>query len=58
MTQLRLKNCRLGLLINFGVVRLKDGIVRIANGMPDPAPDISKGFSLAVLIFAFFAFFA
>ncbi len=35
LTQLRLSDRRLGLLINFGEVRLKDGIQRIANGMPD-----------------------
>ena len=35
LTQLRLSERRLGLLINFGEVRLKDGIERIANGMPD-----------------------
>ena len=34
LTQLRLSERRLGLLINFGEFRLKDGIERIANGMP------------------------
>ena len=34
LTQLRLSDGRLGLLINFGEARLKDGIERIANGMP------------------------
>jgi len=33
LTQLRLSERRLGLLINFGEARLKDGIERIANGM-------------------------
>ncbi len=33
-TYARLANVRLGLLINFGGVRLKDGFVRVANGMP------------------------
>ncbi|MES2765093.1 MAG: GxxExxY protein [Bacteroidota bacterium] len=33
LTYLRLSNCRLGLLINFHVEHLKDGIKRIANGM-------------------------
>jgi GxxExxY protein len=32
MTYLRLANCRLGLLINFNVVLLKNGIKRVANG--------------------------
>ena len=35
LTQLRLSGHKLGLLINFGEVRLKDGIERIANGLPD-----------------------
>jgi GxxExxY protein len=34
-TYLRLANKRLGLLINFNVALIKDGITRIANGMPD-----------------------
>ena len=34
LTQLRLSGHRLGLLINFGEVHLKDGIKRIANGLP------------------------
>ncbi len=32
MTYLRLANCRLGLLINFNVVLLKNGLKRVANG--------------------------
>ncbi len=32
MTYLRLANCRLGLLINFNVVLLKNGIKRVVNG--------------------------
>ncbi len=35
LTYLRLSGCRLGLLINFGEVLLKDGIKRVANGMID-----------------------
>jgi GxxExxY protein len=35
LTYLRLANKRLGLLINFNVVLIKEGIKRIANGMPD-----------------------
>ena len=31
VTHLKLTNCRLGLLMNFNVVRLKDGIRRLAN---------------------------
>lgn len=35
LTYLKLTNLRLGLLINFGAPLLKDGIFRIANGMPE-----------------------
>ena len=35
LTHPRLANQRLGLLINFNVVLIQDGITRIANGMPD-----------------------
>lgn len=34
-TQLRMSGCRLGLLINFGEVHLKDGIKRIVNGLSE-----------------------
>jgi len=33
LTYLKLLNCRLGLLINFNVPLLKDGLKRIANGV-------------------------
>lgn len=35
-TYLKLKNKRLGLLINFGEELMKDGIHRIVNGLDDP----------------------
>lgn len=35
LTYLRLSDKRLGLLINFGVERLKDGIYRIVNGLEE-----------------------
>ena len=35
MTYLRLADKRLGLLINFNVVLIKDGITRLANGLKD-----------------------
>jgi GxxExxY protein len=35
LTQLRLSGHRLGLLINFGEIHLKNGIKRIVNGLPD-----------------------
>lgn len=33
LTYLRLSDCRLGLLMNFNVVRLKDGIRRVVNNL-------------------------
>ena len=53
LTQLRLGGKRLGLLINFGEVHLKNGIVRIANGMPDESRP-----SFGAKILSFFASFA
>ena len=38
LTQLRLSQRRLGLLINFGEVHLKNGIERIVNGLPEESP--------------------
>jgi GxxExxY protein len=35
LTYLRLADCRLGLLLNFGEELMKTGISRIANGMKD-----------------------
>ncbi len=35
LTYLRLSEKRLGLLINFNTMLLKDGITRIVNGLPD-----------------------
>lgn len=35
LTQLKLSGRRLGLLINFGELHLKDGIRRVANGLVD-----------------------
>jgi GxxExxY protein len=35
LTYLRLANKRLGLLINFGAPLIKDGIVRVVNGLKD-----------------------
>jgi iron complex transport system substrate-binding protein len=40
LTYLRLLDCRVGLLINFGAALLRDGLTRIVNG---PAPDIKIG---------------
>ena len=35
ITYLKLKDCKLGFLINWNVKLIKSGIVRIANGMPE-----------------------
>jgi GxxExxY protein len=35
LTYLRLADKRLGLLINFGEARIKNGISRVVNGLPD-----------------------
>jgi GxxExxY protein len=35
LSYLRLSGCRVGLILNFDVVRMKDGIRRIVNGFPD-----------------------
>jgi GxxExxY protein len=35
LTYLRLSNKRVGLLINFNVNLIKDGICRVVNGAPD-----------------------
>jgi GxxExxY protein len=41
LTQLRLTNHKLGLLINFGEEHLKNGIKRIANGLRDESEEVS-----------------
>jgi GxxExxY protein len=53
LTQLRLSERRLGLLINFGEVHLKNGIERIVNGLPE-----EQGTGLVARLSAFFASFA
>jgi GxxExxY protein len=59
LTQLRLSDRRLGLLINFGEVHLKDGIKRIANGLSEEKEgNFFKKVSAFILSFASFAFFA
>ncbi len=35
LTYIRLSNLRLGLLINFGAATLKNGVVRLVNGLPE-----------------------
>jgi GxxExxY protein len=42
LTQLRLSEKRLGLLINFGELHLRHGIERIANGLADDNRDLGE----------------
>jgi GxxExxY protein len=42
LTQLRLSDLKLGLLINFGQAHLKNGIKRIVNGQLDGEPGFSN----------------
>ncbi|MSQ94527.1 MAG: GxxExxY protein [Gemmataceae bacterium] len=35
LTYMRLTNCRLGLLINFGAELIKDGVSRVADKLPE-----------------------
>ena len=37
ITYLKLKNCKLGFLINWNVKLIKDGITRVANGIAEPS---------------------
>ena len=59
LTQCRLSDRRLGLLINFGEVHLKNGIERVVNGLPEENRlSLSKKISSLIFSFATFAFFA
>ncbi|HEX2696447.1 MAG TPA: GxxExxY protein [Anaerolineales bacterium] len=40
ITYLKLKDCKLGFLINWNVKLIKNGITRIANGVAEPSPTI------------------
>jgi GxxExxY protein len=37
ITYLKLKGCKLGFLINWNVKLIKNGITRVANGIPEPS---------------------
>ena len=37
ITYLKLKNCKLGFLINWNVKLIKNGIQRVANGIEEPS---------------------
>lgn len=55
LTQLRMSDRRLGLLINFGEARLKDGIQRVANGIPNGRTGFVNKLHLFFASFAPFA---
>jgi len=56
LTQLRLTDKKLGLLINFGELHLKNGVERIVNGLPDESrPSFGAKLSSFFASFAFFA---
>ena len=40
MTYLKLSGCEIGLLINFNVTRLKEGLRRVVRGYPDALRDL------------------
>ena len=46
LTYLRLSECSLGLLLNFNVPVLKDGITRLVNGFPDLCENSASSASL------------
>jgi GxxExxY protein len=46
LTHLRLAEKRLALLINFNVALIKEGIIRIVNGLPDGSPAHDAKFGL------------
>ena len=52
LTYLRLTKKRLGLLINFGAMRIKDGIKRIVNGLPDEKDPSFRSEPLRLCAFA------
>lgn len=41
LTYLKLKNCKLGFLLNWNVKLMKNGIRRMVNGLPEPAPRLA-----------------
>jgi len=46
LSYLRLSGCKVGLLINFNVKVLKEGVVRVVNGFPDSPGKPSKELSI------------
>jgi GxxExxY protein len=46
LSYLKLSGCKVGLLINFNVKVLKDGVVRMVNDFPDATEEIRKELSI------------
>ena len=46
LSYLKLSGCKVGLLINFNVKVLKDGIVRMVNNFPDAPEELKKELSI------------
>jgi GxxExxY protein len=46
LSYLRLSGCKVGLLINFNVKVLKEGVVRVVNGFPDSQNKLKKELSI------------
>lgn len=49
ITYLKLKDCKLGFLINWNVKLIKNGIQRVVNGLEEPAPHIKFSKNLSDL---------
>ncbi len=46
LSYLRLSGCKVGLLINFNVKLLKDGVVRMVNDFPDSPEELKRKLSI------------
>ena len=46
LSYLKLSGCKVGLLINFNVKVLKDGVVRMVNDFPDAPEELKKELSI------------
>jgi len=46
LSYLKLSGCKVGLLVNFNVKVLKDGVVRVVNDFPDASEEFRKELSI------------
>lgn len=42
LTYLKLRNCKLGFLLNWNVKLMKNGITRVANGIAEPSLSLNS----------------